>query len=80
MRIIEGFLHDGNQSISLVDLVAIPAGLFLLFWILAASSQEQKQEVSEYFRTPIVIATEANSSLSVALGATGTRTNKNFRF
>ncbi len=48
--------HGGSWKIALADFMTALMALFLVMWILSQASQEQREAVSEYFRTPLLTA------------------------
>ncbi|RUO59069.1 flagellar motor protein MotB [Pseudidiomarina insulisalsae] len=48
--------HGGSWKIALADFMTALMALFLVMWILSMSSEEQRQSISDYFRTPLVVA------------------------
>ncbi|WP_417666015.1 flagellar motor protein MotB [Pseudidiomarina sp.] len=48
--------HGGSWKIALADFMTALMALFLVMWILAMSSEKERQSISEYFRTPLLVA------------------------
>ncbi|CAB0151068.1 Motility protein B [Pseudidiomarina piscicola] len=48
--------HGGSWKIALADFMTALMALFLVMWILSMSSEEQRQSISEYFKTPLAVA------------------------
>lgn len=48
--------HGGSWKIALADFMTALMALFLVMWILSQAGQEQREAVSEYFRTPLLTA------------------------
>ncbi len=48
--------HGGSWKIALADFMTALMALFLVMWILSISSEESKQQVAEYFSTPLMVA------------------------
>ncbi|MYL24649.1 flagellar motor protein MotB [Halomonas alkaliantarctica] len=48
--------HGGSWKIALADFMTALMALFLVMWILATASEEQRQGVSEYFSMPLTVA------------------------
>ncbi|MBB3182893.1 chemotaxis protein MotB [Halomonas fontilapidosi] len=48
--------HGGSWKIALADFMTALMALFLVMWILSQSDQNQREAISEYFRTPLVTA------------------------
>lgn len=48
--------HGGAWKIALADFMTALMALFLVLWILSMASEEQRQGVAEYFRTPLAVA------------------------
>ncbi|MGM0692372.1 MAG: flagellar motor protein MotB [Pseudomonadota bacterium] len=48
--------HGGSWKIALADFMTALMALFLVMWILSSSDQNQREAISEYFRTPLVTA------------------------
>ncbi|MFY0989119.1 flagellar motor protein MotB [Halomonas sp. C05BenzN] len=46
--------HGGSWKIALADFMTALMALFLVMWILAAATPEQREGVAEYFSTPLV--------------------------
>ncbi|QEA40265.1 flagellar motor protein MotB [Pistricoccus aurantiacus] len=54
-KVVHGH-HGGSWKIALADFMTALMALFLVMWILSSSSQEQREGVAEYFRTPLAEA------------------------
>lgn len=54
-KVVHGH-HGGAWKIAFADFMTALMALFLVMWILSASSQEQKAAVAEYFSTPLLVA------------------------
>lgn len=48
--------HGGAWKIAFADFMTALMALFLVLWMLASASQAQRAAVSEYFRTPLLVA------------------------
>ncbi|WP_108446275.1 flagellar motor protein MotB [Halomonas denitrificans] len=48
--------HGGSWKIALADFMTALMALFLVMWILSQSDPQQREAVSEYFRTPLLTA------------------------
>ncbi len=48
--------HGGAWKIAFADFMTALMALFLVLWILSISEPETRQAVSEYFRTPLIVA------------------------
>ncbi|WP_280549450.1 flagellar motor protein MotB [Halomonas sp. 11-S5] len=48
--------HGGSWKIALADFMTALMALFLVMWILSQADQQQREAVSEYFRTPLLTA------------------------
>ncbi|SEL75154.1 flagellar motor protein MotB [Halomonas daqiaonensis] len=53
--------HGGSWKIALADFMTALMALFLVMWILSQANQEEREAVSEYFRTPLVTAITGGS-------------------
>jgi chemotaxis protein MotB len=48
-----GSHHGGAWKIAYADFVTAMMAFFLLMWLLGSTSKEQKEGISEYFKTPL---------------------------
>src|SRR5690554_6690037 len=48
--------YGGSWKIALADFMTALMALFLIMWILSVASEEERQSVAEYFRTPLTVA------------------------
>lgn len=48
--------HGGAWKIAFADFMTAMMALFLVLWILSSSNPETRKAISEYFRTPLVVA------------------------
>ncbi|RUO47941.1 flagellar motor protein MotB [Pseudidiomarina donghaiensis] len=48
--------HGGSWKIALADFMTALMALFLVMWILSMSSEKDRQGISEYFRTPLLVS------------------------
>jgi chemotaxis protein MotB len=48
--------HGGAWKIAFADFMTAMMALFLVLWILATSTPDQRKMVAEYFRTPLLVA------------------------
>src|SRR5690554_439138 len=48
--------HGGSWKIALADFMTALMALFLIMWILSMSSEKDRQSISEYFRTPLLVS------------------------
>lgn len=48
--------HGGSWKIALADFMTALMALFLVMWILSMSSEKDRQSISEYFRTPLLVS------------------------
>lgn len=53
--------HGGSWKIALADFMTALMALFLVMWILSTATQEQREGVAEYFRTPLATAITGGS-------------------
>src|SRR5512139_1815176 len=44
--------HGGSWKVAYADFVTAMMAFFLLMWLLATASQQQKAAISEYFKNP----------------------------
>lgn len=58
--------HGGSWKIAYADFMTAMMAFFLVMWLLANSSPQQRQEISEYFKMPLktTLTQGAKSSLS----------------
>ena len=61
--------HGGSWKIALADFMTALMALFLVMWILTASSSEQREAVAEYFRTPLAVAMAGGDKSSASTSA-----------
>ncbi|WP_258807801.1 flagellar motor protein MotB [Pseudidiomarina sp. CB1] len=61
--------HGGSWKIALADFMTALMALFLVMWILSMSSEEDRQSISEYFRTPLVVAMAGGDKASASSSA-----------
>lgn len=61
--------HGGSWKIALADFMTALMALFLVMWILSMSSEKQKQSISEYFRTPLLVAMAGGDRASASTSA-----------
>lgn len=61
--------HGGSWKIALADFMTALMALFLTMWILSMSSEKDRQSISEYFRTPLVVALTSGERDSAAASA-----------
>ncbi len=48
--------HGGSWKIALADFMTALMALFLVMWILSMSSEQERQSISDYFRTPLLVS------------------------
>ncbi len=48
--------HGGAWKIAYADFVTAMMAFFLLMWLLGSTSKAQKEGISEYFKTPLMVA------------------------
>lgn len=48
--------HGGSWKIALADFMTALMALFLVMWILSMSSEKERQSISEYFQTPLLVS------------------------
>lgn len=48
--------HGGSWKIALADFMTALMALFLVMWILSMSDEKDRQSISEYFRTPLLVS------------------------
>ncbi len=59
--------HGGAWKVAYADFVTAMMAFFLLLWLLASTSEEQRQGIADYF-SPTVISDSANSGAGDILG------------
>lgn len=61
--------HGGAWKIAFADFMTAMMALFLVLWILATSTPEQRKMVAEYFRTPLIVAMAGGDNDSASTSA-----------
>ncbi|KFZ30921.1 flagellar motor protein MotB [Pseudidiomarina salinarum] len=61
--------HGGSWKIALADFMTALMALFLVMWILSISSEESKQQVADYFSTPLMVALTSGDKSSASTSA-----------
>lgn len=58
--------HGGAWKIAYADFVTAMMAFFLLMWLLGSTSKEQKEGISEYFKTPLKVALMGGTSVGAS--------------
>ncbi|MGB2832359.1 MAG: flagellar motor protein MotB [Methylotenera sp.] len=53
---VSGGHHGGAWKIAYADFVTAMMAFFLLMWLLGSTSKAQKEGISDYFKTPLMVA------------------------
>jgi chemotaxis protein MotB len=61
---VEGGAHGGAWKIAYADFVTAMMAFFLLMWLLGSTSREDLAGISEYFKTPLMVALTGGSASS----------------
>ena len=61
---VAGGPHGGAWKIAYADFVTAMMAFFLLMWLLGSTSKEDLAGISEYFKTPLMVALTGGSSSS----------------
>ena len=61
--------HGGAWKIAFADFMTAMMALFLVLWILATSTPDERKMVAEYFRTPLVVAMAGGDKDSASTSA-----------
>lgn len=55
VTVVQGGAHGGAWKVAFADFMTAMMAFFLVMWLVASSSPEQKKALSDYFSTPSVI-------------------------
>jgi chemotaxis protein MotB len=58
--------HGGAWKIAYADFVTAMMAFFLLMWLLGSTSKEQKEGISEYFQTPLMVALTGGTAVGAS--------------
>lgn len=61
ITVVQGGAHGGAWKVAFADFMTAMMAFFLVMWLLATSSKEQKSAISDYFSTPSVIEYQFNN-------------------
>ena len=55
ITVVSGGAHGGAWKVAFADFMTAMMAFFLVMWLLATSSPQEKKAISEYFSTPSII-------------------------
>lgn len=55
ITVVKGGAHGGAWKVAFADFMTAMMAFFLVMWLIASTSEEQKKALSDYFSTPSVI-------------------------
>ena len=55
ITIVAGGGHGGGWKVAFADFMTALMCFFLVMWLIAASSEQQKKAIADYFATPSII-------------------------
>jgi chemotaxis protein MotB len=58
--------HGGAWKIAYADFVTAMMAFFLLMWLLGSTTKAQKEGISEYFKTPLMVALSGGTSVGAS--------------
>jgi chemotaxis protein MotB len=58
--------HGGAWKIAYADFVTAMMAFFLLMWLIGSTSKEQKEGISEYFQTPLMVALTGGTAVGAS--------------
>jgi chemotaxis protein MotB len=58
--------HGGAWKIAYADFVTAMMAFFLLMWLLGSTSKAQKEGISDYFKTPLMVALTGGTAVGAS--------------
>lgn len=58
--------HGGSWKIAYADFMTAMMAFFLVMWLLSTSTPTQRQEIAEYFKTPLKVALSSGNKSSLS--------------
>lgn len=67
-RVVRQF-QGGSWKIALADFMTALMALFLVLWLLSSTNQAQRENIAEYFRTPLLVAIAGGDRPTASISA-----------